>query len=286
MNIRPAIAVAAIVTAATLFTGCGTFGSEPSAPRASAKATSAPAASSAPATTPAKQSPTPTTAPQATSPSASPSPAGQTPAPTTAPETPSSSTQTATKTDTQAAKKSTPKKNQKATSKKQQTTTKAADKKSGSVVLSGVAVDGFRIGKAKQEQVVAALTAKLGKPTRKTHFVCDTPHVGSTNVYFWKGFKVEFDDKSLVLRQWGVSKSAGVPKGVRLHGGATLFPTPANIKQWHPKAKLVNAHPDRGVWEMTPGKLGYTYTWETSGPAPKANTPAGWVSSANDRGEC
>ena len=34
MNIRPAIAVAALVTAATLFTGCGTFGSEPSTPRA------------------------------------------------------------------------------------------------------------------------------------------------------------------------------------------------------------------------------------------------------------
>ncbi|MDO4784899.1 MAG: hypothetical protein Q3997_07440 [Propionibacteriaceae bacterium] len=133
---------------------------------------------------------------------------------------------------------------------------------------------------------MAALTAKLGKPTRKTHFVCDTPHVGSTNIYFWKGFKVEFDDKSLVLRQWGVNKAAGVPKGVRLHGGATLFPTPANIKQWHPKAKLVKSHPDRGVWEMTPGKLGYTYVWETSGPAPKSNTPAGWVSSANDRGEC
>ena len=188
-------------------------------------------------------------APQPASPAASPSPAGQAPAPTTAPETPSSRTQTATKSDTQATTKSTPKKNRKATSKQQQTT-KAANKKSGSVVLSGVAVDGFRIGKAKQDQVVAALTAKLGKPTRKTHFVCDTPHAGSTNIYFWKGFKVEFDDKSLVLRQWGVNKSAGVPKGVKLHGGATLFPTPANIKQWHPKAKLVNAHPDRGRPEL------------------------------------
>lgn len=266
MNIRPAIALTAIATAITLFSGCTAYSTTNTPiPQSNPTVASAPAYADALELPTARQAPTQAEVSSSTTKASS---GTATSRPSAPPQAPVAQARLAKQAPTA----------------KQAGTMMTRPKKRSTVLLSGRSVDGFHIGKAKQHQVLKALTKKLGKPTKVTRLEC-RPSVAPIAIYHWQGFSVDFDTKTHLLRSWGVNNRAGgAPKAIQLGDGAPLNPTVTELKRLDPNAVVRPMDNTDLYWETWLDKRGYGYIWDTSGPAPAANARASQAFSWEETG--